>query len=61
MSQCSTEIDNRHVELRPESTNPDHRTIAIDLATTELHIDGVAVGALIAQGFNPTEHGDDAA
>ena len=43
----------RHtVELRPESTNPEHHVIVVDLAHTELHIDGVAVGALIGSGFN---------
>ena len=46
-------LDAQHVELRPESTNPEHRTIAVDLARTELHIDGIAVGALIGQGFSP--------
>ena len=54
-------LSKRHVELRPESTNPKHRTIAVDLATTELHIDGVAVGALIGQGFSLAEHDDHAA
>ena len=46
-------LSERRVELRPESTNPEHRCIEVDLARTELHIDGVAVGALIGQGFNP--------
>ena len=45
-------VDERRVELRPESTNSEHQCIAVDLETTELHIDGVAVGALIGQGFN---------
>ena len=40
-------IDNRHVELRPESHNPVHELLEIDLAKHILHIDGVAVGALI--------------
>ena len=40
-------LDERHVELRPDSHNPEHETIAIDLAKHILHIDGVAVGALI--------------
>lgn len=48
-------IDTQHVELRPESTNPEHLTIEVDLASTELHIDGIAVGALIGQGFNTAE------
>ena len=45
-------VDERRVDLRPESTNPEHKTIAIDLKTTELHIDGVAVGALLGMGQN---------
>lgn len=40
-------IDERHVELRPESDNPAHVPLQIDLAKHILHIDGVAVGALI--------------
>ena len=40
-------IDERHVELRPESNNPIHKSLEIDLAKHILHIDGVAVGALI--------------
>ena len=42
----------RTVELRPESTNPEHEPIVVDLATTDLEVDGVAVGALIAEGFD---------
>ena len=42
-------LDERHVELRPESHNPKHETIQIDLAKHIVHIDGVAVGALIGQ------------
>ena len=45
-------VSKRRVELRPESTNPEHQTIAVDLERMELHIDGVAVGALIGTGFN---------
>ena len=40
-------IDDRHVELRPESHNPNHVPMKIDLAKHILDIDGVAVGALI--------------
>lgn len=43
-------LDERHVELRPESTNPTHRPLAVDLAAIELHIDGVAMGALLGIG-----------
>ena len=42
-------IDRRHVELRPDSHNPVHKPIEIDLAKHILHIDGVAVGALIGR------------
>ena len=48
-------LSKRLVELRPESTNPEHDTIEVDLKSTDLHIDGIAVGALIGQGFNPAE------
>ena len=44
--------DERHVELRPESTNPEHKSIQIDLKTEGFEIAGVAVGALIGDGFN---------
>lgn len=40
-------IDNRHVELQPESHNPEHQVMKLDLAKHILEIDGVAVGALI--------------
>ena len=42
-------LDKRHVELRPDSHNPEHEPIRIDLAKHILHIDGVAVGALIGR------------
>ena len=42
-------VDERHVELRPDSHNPEHGPIEIDLAKHILHIDGVAVGALIGR------------
>lgn len=45
--------DAQHIELRPESTDPEHQVIEVDLAKDEFHVDGVAVGALIGQGFNP--------
>ena len=38
---------NNHVELTPDSHNPEHQPIKIDLARHILHIDGVAVRALI--------------
>lgn len=40
-------IDERHVQLQPESHNPVHETMELDLATHVLHIEGVAVGAVI--------------
>ena len=42
-------IDERHVELRPESDNPVHEVMRLDLAKHILNVDGVAVGALIGQ------------
>ena len=42
-------IDERHVELRPESHNPDHQVMKLDPAMHILEIDGVAVGALIGE------------
>ena len=42
-------LDTRHVELRPDSHNPEHQPIAIDLAKHIMHSDGVAVGALIGR------------
>ena len=49
-------LDERHVELSPESTNPRHRPRVVDLAETELHIDGVMVGALIGTKANSRDH-----
>ena len=49
----------RHIELHPESTEPEHQPIRIDLATDDFHVDGVAVGALIGRGFNPMDGGDE--
>ena len=43
----------REVEFLPESTNPSHRPMTIDLETTEFHVDGVYVDALIG-GAQPT-------
>ena len=39
-------IDDRHVELHPESHDPHHQVMHIDLAKHILHIDGVVVGHL---------------
>ena len=40
-------VDDRHVELRPESYNLCHRVLELDLAKHRLYIEGIAVGALI--------------
>ena len=39
-------VDARHVELHPESEDPEHEVMKIDLAKHILHIDGVVVGHL---------------
>ena len=41
--------DERHIELRPESHNPEHQVMQLDLAKHRLEIDGVAVGAMITK------------
>ena len=43
------QLDERQVELRPDSNNPEHETIKIDLAKHILNIDAVAVRALIGR------------
>ena len=47
--------DERHVELRPDRHNREHKAIKIDLAKHVLHIDGVAVGALIGRFDDTTD------
>ena len=42
-------LDKRHVELRPDSHNPEHEPRRTDLAMHILRIDGVAVGTLIGR------------
>ena len=42
-------FDDRHIELRPESHNPEHEVMKLDPARHILEIDGVAVGALIGE------------
>ena len=49
-------LDERRVELRPESTNSEHQPIEVDLETQAFEIAGIAVGALIGDGFNGPEH-----
>ena len=40
-------IDERHVDLRPESHNAAHKVMKLDLAMHILQIEGIVVGALI--------------
>ena len=40
-------VDDRNVELRPESYNPTHKVMKLDLMKHILELDGVAVGATI--------------
>ena len=49
-------MDEHRIELHPESTNPDHRPIAVDLEVDPFEIASVAVGALIGDGFNRPEY-----
>ena len=48
-------ISERWAELRPESTNPKHRPTEVDLEAADFAVAGVAVGALIGDGFNRPE------
>ena len=49
-------LDERRVELRPESFEPGHQTIQVDLKKeSAFAICGIAVGALIGDGFNGPE------
>ena len=45
-------VDERRVELRPESASPEHETIEVDLESQAFEICGIVVGALIGDGFN---------
>ena len=47
-------IDERHVELRPESHNAAHEVMKLDLAKHILQIEGIVVGALI-RGLDDSE------
>ena len=48
------QIDERHVELRPESHNAAHEVMKLDLAMHILQIEGTVVGALI-RGLDDNE------
>ena len=50
--------DDRHVELRPESHNPSHQVMHLDLAKHRLEIDGVAVGAMIGELRDTRQNGE---
>ena len=45
--KCFHRPNNARVELRPRSTNPDHRPIVVDAQTEDCEIVGVVVGAMI--------------
>ena len=47
-------IDERHIELRPESHNTGHEIMKLDLAMHILQIEGIVVGALI-RGLDDSE------
>ena len=49
-------LDERRVELRPESTNPGYQPIEVDLKEGAFESAGIAVGALIGDGFNAPEY-----
>ena len=49
-------IDERHVELRPESQNEAHEVLRLDLVKHILQIEGVVVGALIRGLDNKSIH-----
>ena len=48
------QLDERHVELRPESQNTAHEVMRLDLAMHILQIEGTVVGALI-RGLDDSE------
>ena len=48
-------VDERHVELRPASTDEGQKTIQVDLESQAFEICGIAVGALIGDGFEPAD------
>ena len=52
-------LDERHVELRAESHNPAHEVMTLDLAKHLLHIEGIAVGALIRGLHRPNRTRED--
>lgn len=53
-------IDDRHIELRPESYNTAHEVMRLDLAKHIVEIDGVVVGAVIAGPPAPPDEDETA-
>ena len=54
--KCFHPLDGTTVELRPRSTNPEHRAILIDGATADFEIVGVVVGAMIGAPSSESQH-----
>ena len=54
-------LRNGDIELRPESTNPDHKPIRInqDDPFGEFRVMGIAVGALLREGFQDYDPFED--
>ena len=46
------------IELEPESTNPEHKSIAVDLRVEDFEILGTVVGAIIGTRYEPDERRD---
>ena len=46
------------IELQPESTNPEHTSIHVDLRVDDFEILGTVVGAIIRTGYDP-DYGSD--
>ena len=53
--KCYVRTDERRGEFRPERSNPAHQPIQGDFEKESFEIVGVAVGALIGDGFNGPE------
>ena len=46
-------IDDRCIKLKPESTNPEHRSISINPQTEDVEIVGLIVGAVVGVPRSP--------
>ena len=51
-------VDTRHVELHPDSHNPEHQVMHIDLAKHIIHVDGVVVGHIRQKSSVEAGHED---